>query len=54
VAGGLIVGIIEAVAVSQLEARYNDVTAFAVLLLVLFIRPHGLFGRPGGEGVREH
>ena len=33
---------------------YNDVAAFAVLLLVLFIRPHGLFGRPSGESVREH
>jgi hypothetical protein len=24
-----------------------------VLLLVLFLRPHGLFGRPSGGGVRE-
>jgi branched-subunit amino acid ABC-type transport system permease component len=30
------------------------VAAFAVLLLVLFVRPHGLFGRPSGEAVREH
>jgi branched-chain amino acid transport system permease protein len=54
VAGGLLVGILEAFAVSRLPAAYNDVAAFTVLLLVLFIRPHGLFGRPGGEGVREH
>jgi branched-chain amino acid transport system permease protein len=54
VLGGLLVGVIEASSVSRLPAAYNDVTAFAVLLLVLFIRPHGLFGRPGGEGVREH
>lgn len=27
---------------------------FGVLLLVLFVRPHGVFGRPGGESVREH
>jgi branched-chain amino acid transport system permease protein len=54
VAGGLLVGILEAFAVSRLPAAYNDVAAFAVLLLVLFVRPHGLFGRPGGEGVREH
>jgi branched-chain amino acid transport system permease protein len=54
VAGGLLVGILEAFAVSRLPAAYNDVAAFAVLLLVLFIRPHGLFGRPGGDGVREH
>ena len=54
VAGGLMVGVLEAFAVSRLPAAYNDVAAFAVLLLVLFIRPHGLFGRPGGESVREH
>ena len=49
VAGGLLVGVLEAFSVSQLPAAYNDVAAFAVLLLVLFVRPHGLFGRPGGE-----
>ena len=54
VAGGLFVGVLEAFAVSRLPAAYNDVAAFAVLLLVLFVRPHGLFGRPEGEAVREH
>jgi branched-chain amino acid transport system permease protein len=49
------VGVLEAFAVMcMLPVKYNDVAAFAVLLLVLFIRPHGLFGRPGGESVREH
>ena len=54
VLGGLSVGLLEAFSVSRLPAAYNDVAAFAVLLLVLFIRPHGLFGRPTGESVREH
>jgi branched-chain amino acid transport system permease protein len=54
VLGGLAVGILEAFSVSRMPAAYNDVAAFAVLLLVLFVRPHGLFGRPGGESVREH
>jgi branched-chain amino acid transport system permease protein len=54
VAGGLLVGLLEALSVSYLPAAYNDVTAFAVLLLALFVRPHGLFGRPSGESVREH
>lgn len=54
VAGGLLVGIVEAVSVSRLPAAYNDVTAFAVILLVLFVRPHGMFGRPAGDAVREH
>lgn len=53
VAGGLIVGVLEAFSVSRLPAAYSDVTAFAVLLLVLFVRPQGLFGSPAGDSVRE-
>ena len=54
VVGGLLVGILEAASVSRLPAAYNDVTAFAVLLLVLFVRPCGIFGAPAGQAVREH
>jgi len=54
VVGGLSVGVLESFSVSVLPAAYSDVTAFAVLLVVLFVRPHGLFGKPLGEGVREH
>ncbi|HOF38780.1 MAG TPA: branched-chain amino acid ABC transporter permease [Candidatus Hydrogenedentes bacterium] len=53
VLGGLLVGVLEAFSVSVLPAAYTDVTAFAILLLVLFVRPHGLLGRPAGESVRE-
>lgn len=54
VAGGLLVGVLEAFSVKWWGAAYSDVAAFAILLLMLFARPHGLFGRPGGESVREH
>lgn len=54
VAGGLLVGVLEAASVSCLPAVYNDVAAFAVLLLVLFVRPQGLFGAPAADSVREH
>lgn len=54
VLGGLIVGVVEAFSVRLLPAAYNDVAAFGVLLLALFIRPHGLFGSPGGDAVREY
>lgn len=47
------VGVLEAFSVSVLPAAYTDVTAFAILLLVLFVRPHGLLGTPAGESVRE-
>jgi branched-chain amino acid transport system permease protein len=51
--GGMTVGLLEAVSVSRLPAAYNDVAAFVVMLLVLFLRPHGLFGSPSGGSVRE-
>ena len=54
VVGGLLVGVLEAFSVRFLPAAYNDVTAFAVLLLVLFARPHGIFGAAQGRAVREH
>jgi branched-chain amino acid transport system permease protein len=54
VLGGLLVGVLESVSVSRLPAAFSDVAAFAVLLLVLFVRPQGLFGRPGGERLRAH
>ena len=54
VAGGLLVGVLESASVSCLPAVYNDVTAFAILLLALFVRPQGLFGAPSADTVREH
>ncbi len=54
VLGGLLVGLLEAVSVSRLPAAYSDVTAFAVLLLVLFVRPRGIFGAAAGGAVHEH
>ncbi len=53
VLGGLLVGVLEAASVSRLPAAYNDVAAFAVLLLVLFVRPRGLFGSRSAGTVRE-
>jgi branched-chain amino acid transport system permease protein len=53
VAGGVIMGLVEAFSVSVIPAAFKDVTAFVILLLVLFLRPHGLFGKPGGVSVRE-
>jgi branched-chain amino acid transport system permease protein len=54
VAGGLLVGLVEAFSVkSGLPAAYKDAAAFAILLLVLFVRPNGLFGARSGNNVRE-
>ncbi len=51
--GGLAVGLLEAFSVSLLPAAFKDVTAFAVILVMLFLRPHGLFGEGSTGAVRE-
>ena len=44
VLGGLIVGVAESVAVSVVGAEYRAAAAFAVLIVILLLRPNGLFG----------
>ena len=53
VAGGLLVGVAEAFSVSVLPAAYKDATAFTILLCVLFLRPHGLFGTRAADSTTE-
>ncbi len=45
-AGALAYGIIENVAAATLGPGYENVAAFAVLILVLIVRPTGMFGNP--------
>jgi branched-chain amino acid transport system permease protein len=48
VAGALIVGVTESIAAGFLSHGYRDPVAFSLLLLVLLIRPQGIFaGRTG-------
>jgi branched-chain amino acid transport system permease protein len=44
VAAGFILGTLEAFSISVLPAAYKDAVSIAVLLLLLFVRPAGLFG----------
>ncbi|MBY5932698.1 branched-chain amino acid ABC transporter permease [Tateyamaria omphalii] len=46
VIGGLIIGLAEAFAVQIFGAEWRAGVAFIVLVLVLLVRPTGLFGRP--------
>ena len=43
--GGILVGVIEEVSASFIGAQYRDLIVFAFLVLILIIRPQGLFGR---------
>lgn len=43
--GGLSLGVMEIFGVAYLSSSYKDAIAFAVLILVLIIRPQGIMGR---------
>jgi branched-chain amino acid transport system permease protein len=49
-AGGLILGLVEVLAAGLLWPGFSDVAAFLLLIVILLVRPTGLFGRP--ESVR--
>jgi branched-chain amino acid transport system permease protein len=51
VAGGLLIGLLEAFAAGYVSSAYKDAVAFLVILAVLFARPQGLFGRARPERV---
>ena len=49
--GGLLIGVIEAMWSGYFSSAYKDVAVFAILILVLILRPSGLLGRPALEKV---
>ena len=53
VAAGLILGLIEVFSVSLLPLAYKDAVSLAILLVVLFLRPGGLFGSPEAQRLKE-
>jgi branched-chain amino acid transport system permease protein len=51
VLGGLVLGLVESFWSGYADAAYKDVAAYAILVLVLVVRPSGLLGRPEIEKV---
>lgn len=55
VIGGFAIGLMEALSVGLLpfegSSGYKDATSFLILLLILFVRPQGLFGAKAAEKV---
>jgi branched-chain amino acid transport system permease protein len=43
--GGILLGLIEALAAFYISTDYKDLFAFAILMLMLVVRPQGLLGR---------
>lgn len=44
--GGIALGVAEKLAGGFISTAYGDAMAFAILMVVLVLRPHGIFGRP--------
>lgn len=51
IAGGLILGISEAMTAGYLSSAYKDAVAFLIILLVLMLLPAGIFGRRSADRV---
>lgn len=50
-AGGFLIGLIEAMTAGYISSTYKEAAAFIVILLVLFLMPQGLFGKKTTERV---
>lgn len=51
VVGGVLIGLVETFTVGYLSPTYRDAIAFAILILILLIKPTGLFGKKEVEKV---
>lgn len=51
VVGGLLLGIAESMTAGYVSSAYKDATPFVLILLILFFRPQGLFGKKGTDRV---
>ncbi|HEV7323834.1 MAG TPA: branched-chain amino acid ABC transporter permease [Bosea sp. (in: a-proteobacteria)] len=49
--GGLLLGLIEALTAGYVSSVYKDAVAFVLILVILFARPQGLFGRKAMDRV---
>jgi branched-chain amino acid transport system permease protein len=50
-AGGLLLGLAEAMTAGYVSSQWADVVSFIVLLVILFVRPTGILGLRGARRV---
>jgi len=53
VAAGLLLGVLEAFSITIVPLAFQDAIAIAILLIILFVRPHGLFGSSEASALKE-
>jgi branched-chain amino acid transport system permease protein len=53
IGAGLILGILESLCVMVLPTAFKDVVSISVLLLILFVRPSGIFGSVEASRLKE-
>jgi branched-chain amino acid transport system permease protein len=53
VAAGLILGILESFSIWVMPTAYKDAISISILLVMLFVRPGGLFGNREALGLKE-
>jgi len=54
IAAGLLLGTLESFSIWVMPAAYKDVIAITILLLILFVRPSGLFGNAEAARLKEY
>jgi branched-chain amino acid transport system permease protein len=53
VGAGMILGILESFSIAVLPTAYKDVISIVILLLILFVRPSGIFGSTEASRLKE-
>ena len=54
IAAGLLLGTLESFSIWVMPAAYKDVIAISILLLILFVRPSGLFGNAEAARLKDY
>jgi branched-chain amino acid transport system permease protein len=49
--GGILLGLMESMGAAYISTEYKDAFAFVILIIILLIRPAGIFGRDLPEKV---
>ncbi len=53
IVGGLIVGLLETISYFQFGAGWQDVISLAVIIVILLVKPNGIFGKKGVKSAAE-